>query len=252
MTQFDELYDTKEEYILRRDPQSYNAKRIALEVDRFKIPHLLEVLPDNLPCHSIAEIGCATGEIIGTFPGLQVQRRVGFDISPLNIRAAQERFPSVEFRAIDFRWTDEKFDLVILSDILEHVPDDLEFLKAAAVMGTVLLINLPLEKNLSNILRNYGPEDSSGHLRSYSFPQGMALIKDAGLTPLNHRRVWSYESKYELLRQDLSQRMLGARFSGGSIQQNLKKAIFKNLLRFKPIGRTLFPSNLFIAARKMG
>ena len=252
MTQFDELYDTKEEYILRRDPQSYNAKRIALEVDRFKIPHLLEVMPENLPCHSIAEIGCATGEIIGTFPGLQVQRRVGFDISPLNIRVAQDRFPSVEFRATDFRSTDEKFDLVILSDILEHVPDDLEFLKTAALMGTVVLINLPLEKNLLNIFRHYGPEDSSGHLRSYSFSQGMALIKDAGLTFLNHRRVWPYESECELMRQELNQRMLGARFSGGPLEQKLKKAIFESLLRFRPIGRTLYSSNLFIAAGRMG
>ena len=46
--------------------------------------------------------------------------------------------------------------------------------------------------------------------------------------------------------------MLGARFSGGSLQQTLKKAIFKNLLRFKLIGRTFLSSNLFIAAKKMG
>ena len=103
MIEFRTLYDDMEEYILRRDPESYNAQRIRLEIEYFKIPSLLEVLPNNFIYNSVAEIGCATGEIISTFPGPDIKQRVGFDISPLNIQAAKQRFPEVIFEKGDFQ-----------------------------------------------------------------------------------------------------------------------------------------------------
>ena len=103
MVDFRSLYDSKEEYVLRRLEGSYNARRLELEVQHFKIPNLLKVLPKEFSYTSIAEIGCGTGEIIGAFPGENVNRRVGFDVSPLNITCARQRFRNVEFQQLDFR-----------------------------------------------------------------------------------------------------------------------------------------------------
>ncbi len=253
MTDFAALYDNKEEYIFRRDIESYSAKRIALEIEHYKIPNLLEVLPKNFVYSSIAEIGCATGEIIGTFPGADIKHRVGFDISPLNIRVAQQRFPKVTFRAGDFRSSIEKFDLVILSDILEHIPDEVEFLRDAAQIAKVVLVNLPLEKCFMFLFRQYGPDDTSGHLRNYSLSDGLQLLENAGLSIINYRQKWSFESEYEPLRQKLNESMRGKKFSGGLLQRTIKAAIFQSLgVYFKGFGRKVFPSNLFVAARMGG
>jgi len=239
------------EYVLRRDPETYNAKRIALEVEHFKIPNLLAVLPENFAYRSVAEIGCATGELIGTFPRTDIQLQIGFDISPLNIHAAQQRFPWVTFRGGDFRSCTDEYDLVILSDILEHVPDDVDFLRAAAGMGKMVLVNLPLERCLMNSFRKYGPNDPSGHLRSYTLADGLRLFEQAGLSVINYTQRWSFESKYELLRQELNERMLGARFSGSLLTQMIKAAIFRFFMHFRGLGRRCFSSNLFAAAKRM-
>lgn len=248
MTDFATLYDEMEEYTLRRNPESYNAQRIALAVEHFKIPNLLEVLPENFAYSSIAEIGCATGEIIGTFPGADIKRRVGFDISPLNVRTAQQRFPEVTFIAGDFRSSVEKFDLVILSDILEHVSNDIEFLRDAARMGQVVLVNLPLEKCLLFALRKYGPDDSSGHLRNYSLADGLRLFEAASLTIINHHQKWSFESEYELYRQELNKHAWGTRFSGNVLKRTVKTILYQLFSSSRWFRRITLPSNLFAAA----
>ncbi|MBN1992353.1 MAG: class I SAM-dependent methyltransferase [Anaerolineae bacterium] len=248
MTDFATLYDELEEYVRRRDPASYNAQRIALEVAHYKIPNLLAVLPQNFSYRSIAEIGCATGEIIGAFPGTDVERRVGFDISPNNVQIAQQRFPEVTFIAGDFQRSTEKFDLVILSDILEHVPNDVEFLRAAAGLSQVVLVNLPLEKCLLFALRKYGPEDSSGHLRNYSLADGLKLFEAAGLTIINYQQKWSFESEYELYRQELNKRVWGTRFSGNILKRTVKTILYQLFSSSRWFRRITLSSNLFAAA----
>lgn len=47
--------------------------------------------------------------------------------------------------------------MVIVSDVIEHVPDDAGFLRSAAGLGQIVLVNLPLEDNWLNDRRNYGP-----------------------------------------------------------------------------------------------
>lgn len=234
-----------DEYVCRRDPASYETKRIELEVKYFKIPNLVEVLPKEFKYTSVAEIGCATGELIGTFPGSDIKRRVGFDISPLNILSARKKFSQVTFYNNDFRLSAEKFDLVILSDILEHVENDIEFLQAAGKMGKLVLVNLPIEKCLVNLFRNYGFDDPSGHLRSYSLEDGLQLFEKADLLTLKYAQKWSLESDYELLRQKLNEEVKGSRFSGDFWQQKIKASIFMLIYHFRSLERFIFSSNLF-------
>jgi len=244
------MYEEKlPEYVERRTIDSYSAKRIALEVKEFKIPNLLSVLPKGFEYESLVEIGCATGELIATFPGARVRRRVGFDLSQKNINAAQTRFPNTTFHAVDFRVSAEHFDIVILSDVLEHVPDDSKFLRDAATIGKLVLVNLPLEKCLTSLFRNYGPDDPSGHLRKYSLADGMRLFKEAGLVVLDYRRIWVMESSYELQRQQLNKGMLGSEFRGNPLTRLAKQLIFRCCRVFVNVGRVAFSSNLFASAQ---
>lgn len=244
------LYDEKlPEYALRRDPDSYNARRIALEVREFKIPNLLSVLPTDFQFDSVAEIGCATGELIATFPGETIRRRVGFDLSKMNVEAARARFPGTAFTTVDFRSAAERFDIVILSDVLEHVPDDVQLLRDAASVARLVLVNLPLEKCLMSLFRNYGPDDSSGHLRSYSLGEGMGLFSAAGLKVLNTKRIWVMETSYERLRQQLNKELLGAEFNGVAAVRLFKRLVFELSTAVRPLGRVTFASNLFASAK---
>lgn len=247
---FAALYDEHPEYVARRRAGSFEQAQIDIEVHQFKLPHLLALLPQGRMLESVLEIGCATGELIAAMPVRAGGRRVGLDISEANIAAARERHPGVEFRCADFRaGAVETFDAVMLSDVLEHVPDDAAFLRAAAAFGSVVLINLPLEDNWLNRRRRYGPDDVSGHLRRYTHADGLALIERAGLDVLAQSRVWIHETPAEAARRALRRERLGAAFSGAWPARTLRRALFGAAVLLPPFGRRLFASNLFVAAR---
>lgn len=71
---------------------------------------------------SILEVGCGTGELIGRIKG---GRKVGVDFSPTMIEVAKKQFNDVEFHcmAADDIKLDEKFDLIILSDVVSYLDD---------------------------------------------------------------------------------------------------------------------------------
>lgn len=247
---FQRLYEVHPEYVERRNPGSYAARRIEYENRLFKIPGLLEVLPPGFEFRSVAEIGCATGELIATFPANKDAERFGFDISPENIRAARGRFPNVDFSTADFRAVGRRFDLVILSDVIEHIPNDSEFLSHAARIANHVLVNLPLERCLTNIFRRYGPEDSSGHLRSYSLGEGLALFDQAGLVIDRWVQRWSYESECERERQRVNRREFGHAFSGSLPSRIAKALAFHAMLHIRPLGHLMLASNLFALVRE--
>jgi len=244
-----ELYDGNPEYVARRDASSHSARQIAMEVERFKIPELVAVLPAGFEYRRVMEIGCATGELLAGFParGAEISKK-GFDISPLNVAAARARYPHIDFVAGDFRESAEHADVVILSDILEHVPDDVGFLRDASKHAPVVLINLPLEVSWLNARRHYGLHDPSGHLRAYSLQQGLALVAEAGLRVLEWRQVWSHETDYDLNRRALRRECLGHAYSGSSLSRIAKAALHGVARHVRPFGRRFYPSNLFVSA----
>lgn len=247
---FSALYDEHPEYIARRQSGSFEQAQIAIEVELFKLPNLLALLADGGAPSSVLEIGCATGELIAAMPVRDGGRRLGLDISAANVAVARERHPLVEFRAGDFgALVGESFDVVVLSDVLEHVPDDRGFLRDAATFGRQVLVNLPLEDNWLNLGRRYGPDDVSGHLRRYSLEDGMSLIREAGLEVLRCKRVWVHETPADEARRALRLARCGAAYGGGRLGRGLRRGAFAVSRALPAIGRRLFASNLFVAAR---
>jgi len=247
---FSALYDEHPEYVARRGAGSLEQAQVDLEVRLFKLPGLMAVLPAGQRLRRVLEIGCATGELIAAVPVEPGGERVGLDISPANVAAARARFPDVAFHGGDFRDAGlAGFDAVIMSDVLEHVPDDVGFLRDAARLGDIVLVNLPLEDNWLNDRRAYGPDDASGHLRRYSLAQGLALFERAGLEVLSHAQVWVHETPTERARRALWRERLGSAYSGRWPVALAKRVVFATATAIRPIGRRLFASNLFAAAR---
>ncbi len=244
------LYDAHPEYAARRAGDSLAREQVELEVRHFKLPAFVALLGAQ-PASSVVEIGCATGELLAAFPVRPGGRRLGVDISMRNVAAATERFPALRFEAGDFRTLGlAGFDVVLLSDVLEHVPDDAGFLADAARLGQRVLVNLPLEDNWLNRRRAYGPADVSGHLRAYSLAQGLDLIARAGLLAGPWRRVWVHETQTEKLRRRLRQAHTGRAYGSGRLSGVAARAAFALAAAVPALGRRLFASNLFVLARR--
>ncbi|MGA7104012.1 MAG: glycosyltransferase [Candidatus Deferrimicrobiaceae bacterium] len=74
------------------------------------------------PGSSVLVIGCGTGDLLHT---LAPARGVGIDISPAMVEIARSKYPSLEFLTGDAEDLplSEKFDYVILSDIVGYLED---------------------------------------------------------------------------------------------------------------------------------
>lgn len=251
--EFERLYDDHRDYAARRLEGSFEQRQIDIEVRGFKLPQLVALWPGPPPA-SVLEIGCATGELIAAWPVAPGGRRVGFDLSGRNIEAARSRFPDVEFERADFRLQppSERFDLVVLSDVLEHVEDDAGFLRDAAALGRRVLVNLPLECNWLNARREYGVNDVSGHLRRYTLAQGLDLFTRSGLDVQGWSQVWLHETSAEEKRRRLRRQQFGRAFAGGPLGAAMRASLFAVAQSLPPLGRRLFPSNLFVMAQATG
>jgi SAM-dependent methyltransferase len=71
---------------------------------------------------SILEIGCGTGDMLAALKG---QYKTGIDFSPEMIRIATERFPALDFKAMDATdiRLDRTYDLIILSNLIGFTDD---------------------------------------------------------------------------------------------------------------------------------
>ncbi len=74
----------------------------------------------------ILEIGCATGSLLAS---LEPEYGLGIDISEKMIEIARGKYPWLNFAVSDIGTLniDGKFDYVILSNLLEYIPDCLDF-----------------------------------------------------------------------------------------------------------------------------
>ncbi|MFC1709267.1 glycosyltransferase [Candidatus Omnitrophota bacterium] len=77
------------------------------------------------PGAKVLEIGCATGEMLAS---VEPAVGVGIDISSEMIKIAQKKFPKYTFvcSPIENLQHDEKFDYIIMVDLLDHVYDIIE------------------------------------------------------------------------------------------------------------------------------
>ncbi|MBI4139080.1 methyltransferase domain-containing protein [Candidatus Uhrbacteria bacterium] len=106
--------------------------------------------PYVTPSNTVLDIGCATGTALEALRDLGVAENqlTGLDISEYAIREAGARLPNARFFRQDVAagLSDGSFRLILLLDILEHVPDPAAIFHDAAghlAPGGVMLISTP-------------------------------------------------------------------------------------------------------------
>ncbi|HON70089.1 class I SAM-dependent methyltransferase [Tenuifilum sp.] len=118
--------------------------------------------------NSVLEIGCGIGTLTDLLVSIAPKAVItAFDISPKNIEIAKGRIKSsrVKFMVSDASESislNEKYDFVILADVIEHIPIErynslFSNLKQFSHTGTKIFINIP-HPNLIKYLRETKPE----------------------------------------------------------------------------------------------
>lgn len=125
--------------------------------------------------NSILEVGCGDGSIIGSLNPL-IKRKVGVDLSERAISFAKAFHPEVDFICDDVKNVEERFDAILLIEVLEHIPNNKvdsfinevfkKLNKGGVIYISVPSVNLPLYKK---------------HYRHYSPDLLIAQIQDANL-----------------------------------------------------------------------
>ncbi len=117
--------------------------------------------------NKILDVGVGTGRLLEKFPTAD---RYGLDISLDYLGEAQEKGIEVCLSKVeDMPYADESFDMIVTTDVLEHVID-LNFalrkiFQALKVKG-ILIVRVPFKEDLSSYLADDYPYDLV-HLRTF-------------------------------------------------------------------------------------
>ncbi len=140
--------------------------------------------------HRVLEVGAGLGAITSRYEhGREV---VANDVSPSCVGALRKRFdghPNVRVEDRDLRTLelDERFDSVLMVNVLEHIADDVKALRGLSrllVPGGSVVVYVPALNGL------YGPLDAKiGHYRRYSVWRLGEVFREAGLEPVELRWV---------------------------------------------------------------
>lgn len=138
--------------------------------------------------YSCLDVGCGTGDY-----SLELARKnfrvKGFDFSGYAISQAMKKAEirgtyNVHFFKDDIGnfSTEEKFDLVLISEVLEHVIDDFTMLYKYSTYvkdSGYILFSVPFDPLLWSF-----EDDNAGHVRRYSLERINEMIRVSGMSPV--------------------------------------------------------------------
>ena len=154
----------------------------------FKAKYIFELLNRNaISFQSIAEIGCGTGAVLKTVRNFYDNDDAewnGFDIAADAIAIAQrdQNNRRMQFFHKDLLETDEYFDVLLIIDVFEHVPDYMGFVQRCRQKARYKIYHIPLDLHVSSALRDsfMSARLSVGHLHYFSQKTALATLTDTG------------------------------------------------------------------------
>lgn len=150
----------------------------------WKASQILDALDGWRPA-TVCEVGCGAGGILAALrdrmPGT---RLVGYEIAPDALAlAAPSACDRLEFRLQDAATDTETYDLMLIMDVIEHVPDPIGFLVALRSRARRVLLHIPLDLSAQSVLRPGKLLDKRsrvGHIHYFTPETAVATVRDAG------------------------------------------------------------------------
>jgi 2-polyprenyl-3-methyl-5-hydroxy-6-metoxy-1,4-benzoquinol methylase len=163
-----------------------------------KLTHVFVELVKKLESvRSICDLGCGNGHISGRLATLGYQV-TGVDASTSGIKIARRTYPDVEFveALIDRDLAVGSFDLVISSDVIEHLYRPSDLLEAAVSSlqpGGQLLLGTPYHGYLKNLVlaatgkldAHFSALHDGGHIKFFSVRTLSEIVEHHGFEDLN-------------------------------------------------------------------
>ena len=141
-----------------------------------------------------AEIGCGAGGVIDALQMLSPEMTgVGFDVSPQAIEMAKSRArPGLTFSVKDVANQPpiEVFDVALVIDVIEHVPDYIDFVRRVRATAEFKVFHIPLDMSAQGLIRGTltATRRKLGHLHYFSKDTALATLQDCGHQVID----WAY------------------------------------------------------------
>lgn len=208
-----------------------------LEDSDFKVNAILRLLfpvlnENKIQINSYADVGCgAAGVLLGISEafknnGNPISEVKGYDVSP---HVKEMKVENVTFEHGDFVKIGTPTDLITLTDVFEHVPDPVNFIRNVSGKGKIVAFHIPLDNCFSVNLRNLQRQkiQNPGHLIFLDVNSALNMVTMAGL---------------QILDYDFSKETIKAPSNNQTLLQKL----------FSPIKRTLVYLNPWLYSKIFG
>jgi SAM-dependent methyltransferase len=141
----------------------------------------------QLPTCLVVEVGCGAGEILAelmkNLPAAAVLK--GYDISPQAIQIAAKKASSqLSFYLDDYtQLREEKADLVLVLDVVEHIDDVYSFLRRLRDKGKNFIFHIPLDMSCRTLLKPHvllQQRTDVGHIHYFTEETMLWMLRDVG------------------------------------------------------------------------
>ncbi len=166
--------------MIKYSPAPFHRRRLILK------------LADEISFESVLDVGCGNAELLLALRRTRVVRLAGADIASSVIAQNRAMFSDVDFYRLDIGdgWLPERFDLVVCSEVIEHVADWRRALAHLRRMcGQYLILTTPSGKL-------FPIDRSMGHFRHFSPVRLCTALREQGFEP---ERVWKWGFPFHTL-----------------------------------------------------